>query len=239
MPHASPEGLLILPSFLDASDLEAAAAALDADAGEAAEVQAPGRSRWAVDVEVRRAWEVVLPVALLDALIVRLDGVRPLMEARLEARLDPCDAVAAMRYPVGAFYRTHKDTSDDPEEDLARRAVSMVVFLNDGDDEPAAASTAAASSCRTAGASLRAAGGAARPGRHPRRLPLTLAARGHPGDARRAPDAGDLAPAGGRARRGRVMTGAMNACGRVGAHPAARPGVTRRGGKRAWCLFRN
>jgi predicted 2-oxoglutarate/Fe(II)-dependent dioxygenase YbiX len=92
-----------------------------------------------VDEQVRRAWEIELPDRLHDAIVARIRALHGRLEQHFSVRLAPCDAVAALRYPRGAFYRTHRDAPPAPNRHgLHRRAVSIVIFVNSGDPHPAA-----------------------------------------------------------------------------------------------------
>jgi predicted 2-oxoglutarate/Fe(II)-dependent dioxygenase YbiX len=107
--------------------------------GERAAVQRTPGARLAVADEVRRAWEVDLPEDLQDLLTSRIDSLRPDLETFFGVPLKPCDAVAAVRYPPGAFYRTHRDAGRRPDAlGLHRRAVSIVIFANTGAPHPEA-----------------------------------------------------------------------------------------------------
>lgn len=124
----------VIEGFLDAGALRDVGRALDADPGEAAGVRAneTGRDAWRVDDEVRRVHEVVLPAPVYADLVGRIDSLRPVLEARFGASVEPCEAVAAFRYQPGSFYRPHRDVSDDPGSGVSRRVVSIVVFVTDG-----------------------------------------------------------------------------------------------------------
>lgn len=124
------------PAFLDTLTLRAVSRALDADPGEAAEVQPPGGGAWRVDADARRAWEVALPDEVSDRVVGRIERLRPALEAQFGVGLEPCDAVAALRYPAGAYYRLHRDVSDSPDDEVSRRVVSLVIFVNDGEMAP-------------------------------------------------------------------------------------------------------
>jgi predicted 2-oxoglutarate/Fe(II)-dependent dioxygenase YbiX len=107
-------------------------------AGERAAVQQPS-AVLAVADEVRRAWEVDLPDDLHEGLTRRIDSLRHDLETFFDVPLEPCDSVAAMRYPPGAFYRAHRDASRRPDAlGLHNRAVSIVIFVNTGAPHPAA-----------------------------------------------------------------------------------------------------
>jgi predicted 2-oxoglutarate/Fe(II)-dependent dioxygenase YbiX len=125
--------LYLHPRFLPDSLLTALNARLRADSGTLAAIQGAGADGFAPATDVRRAWEVELPDDLHDALLDRFEAARPDIETQFGVSLDPCDAVAALRYPPGAFYRTHRDTSSHVDaHGLHRRTVSLVVFLNSG-----------------------------------------------------------------------------------------------------------
>jgi predicted 2-oxoglutarate/Fe(II)-dependent dioxygenase YbiX len=126
-------GLFVREAFLDAALLRHVRQAIAGDPGDPAEVLDVSRDDLALRAEVRRAWDVTLPDALEQAVLERLETVRAELEAWCRQPLDRCDAVAALRYPTGAFYRTHRDASGDAGGwSLHRRAVSVVVFVNSG-----------------------------------------------------------------------------------------------------------
>ncbi|MDH4064357.1 MAG: 2OG-Fe(II) oxygenase [Acidobacteriota bacterium] len=140
MPQHSAPGLVVRHGFLDADTLQAIGRALDADPGEATEVRAATTRDWKVDAGVRRTWEASLPDEVEERILRRIEALRPELEAHFGVWLDPCEAVAALRYPTGAFYRAHRDVSDDPRDDeVHRRVVSIVVFVNEGERAHAAA----------------------------------------------------------------------------------------------------
>jgi predicted 2-oxoglutarate/Fe(II)-dependent dioxygenase YbiX len=128
--------------FLTPELLSRLHAALGSATGEPAFVQASTGEALRVDEQVRRAWEIELPDHLHDEVLARLHTLHGLLEQHFSAGLAPCDAVAALRYPRGAFYRTHRDVSQMPDRHgLHRRAVSIVIFVNSGHPHAAAAFT--------------------------------------------------------------------------------------------------
>jgi predicted 2-oxoglutarate/Fe(II)-dependent dioxygenase YbiX len=131
-------GVFVREAFLDASLMLAVRDALDADEGAPAEVLTRAAAM-AVSTEVRRAWEVALPDTTEEALLAKLERLRPELEQWCGRPLQPCEALAALRYPAGAFYRTHRDATDEPDaHGLHRRAVSIVIFVNSGGGPDAA-----------------------------------------------------------------------------------------------------
>jgi predicted 2-oxoglutarate/Fe(II)-dependent dioxygenase YbiX len=130
------------PQFLPVSLRDALCRQVETDPGEATAVQLAAAEGLAVTPHVRRVWEVDLPDALHDAVLDRLEAVRSDLMAHFEEVLTPCDAVAALRYPAGAFYRSHRDVGETRDGlGLSRRTVSVVVFLNSGAPVPGAAFT--------------------------------------------------------------------------------------------------
>ncbi len=128
------------PQFLPVSLRDALCREIETDLGEATAVQGAAAEGLAVSTHVRRVWEVDLPDVLHEAVLDRLEAIRADLMAHFEEILAPCDAVAALRYPPGAFYRSHRDVGDTRDAlGLHRRAVSVVVFLNSGAPAPDAA----------------------------------------------------------------------------------------------------
>jgi predicted 2-oxoglutarate/Fe(II)-dependent dioxygenase YbiX len=132
-------GLFVKQAFLDDELLRQVRLAIAADPGDPAEVLDASGGTLTLSTEVRRAWEVSLPDALELALLERLDSLRGELECWWQRPLERCDGLAALRYPAGAFYRTHRDVSGEAGPlGLHRRAVSVVVFVNSGDGQPGA-----------------------------------------------------------------------------------------------------
>jgi predicted 2-oxoglutarate/Fe(II)-dependent dioxygenase YbiX len=95
-----------------------------------------------VEETVRRAWEVELPDRLHGEIVDRIRALHPVLERQFAVPLQRCDSVAALRYPAGAFYRTHRDAPRRPDRyGLHRRAVSIVIFVNSGGPLPEASFT--------------------------------------------------------------------------------------------------
>lgn len=124
-------GLYVRRRFLPDDLLDQLAACLAVADGDPAAVQAAPGGTLAVAQDVRRVWEVALPDDLHDRMVECLRSAHAGIEAHFGGRLEPCEAVAALRYPPGSFYRTHRDRSAQPDRyGLHRRAVSIVVFVN-------------------------------------------------------------------------------------------------------------
>ena len=126
-------GVFVREGFLDRPALDHVRRAIAADGGAPATVRARDDAVVSLDTEARVAWEASLPDLLHDAIVEAINGIRPALEEASGAALEPCEAVAALRYPVGAFYGPHRDVADTPDEHgLHRREVSIVIFVNDG-----------------------------------------------------------------------------------------------------------
>jgi SM-20-related protein len=138
-------GLFILTNFLSSDRLRTITPLLEAAPGELAAIQPVAGGGLSANEEVRRAWEIELADDLHEDLVSRIHAVHPEVESFFAQSLEPCEAVAALRYPPGAFYRTHRDVAAQPDaHQLHRRAVSIVVFLNSGAPVPKAAFTGGA-----------------------------------------------------------------------------------------------
>jgi predicted 2-oxoglutarate/Fe(II)-dependent dioxygenase YbiX len=130
-------GVFVREAFLDDTCLRGIRRAIADDPGAPAEVLDTESRNLKLSTEVRRAWDVPLPDELEEAVLERLESLRPELEQWCGRRLEPCGGIAALRYPAGAFYRTHRDAGARPDAlGLHRRAVSVVVFVNSG-GEPA------------------------------------------------------------------------------------------------------
>lgn len=136
----APPSLYVHAQFLSPATLDACAALLHGADGELAAMQPEPGAPLAVVEQVRRAWELEVPDSLHDELVAAIERLRGHLEELFAVRLEPCDGVAVLRYPPGAFYRTHRDIGRAPDpHGLHRRAVSIVIFLNSAAPRPDAA----------------------------------------------------------------------------------------------------
>lgn len=132
-------GLYLRRQFLPEAVLARLLDCLQTSPGEPAAVQPSPGAALAVANEIRRVWEVELPDDLHDLTVDAIAAAHAELEAFFAVRLEPCEAVAALRYPPGSFYRTHRDRPAEPDLlGLHRRAVSLVLFVN-GASSPGAA----------------------------------------------------------------------------------------------------
>ena len=132
-------GLFVKEGFLDDALLRQVRQAIADDPGDPAEVLDVTSDGLTLSADVRRAWDIALPEALEEAVLERLERLRGEIEGWCGRPLDRCDGLAALRYPTGAFYRTHRDAAGHADPlGLHRRAVSVVVFVNSGDGHASA-----------------------------------------------------------------------------------------------------
>ncbi len=127
-------GLLVAPDVWTPAFCARVRAAMDAamDAGEAhaAEIlEAP--TSIDVDQAVRRALDVTVPDALMDAVVDALAACRPRLEAHFGVTLPRSDGVGLVRYLAGGRYRRHRDR-DDAYPETSHRRVSAIVWLSAG-----------------------------------------------------------------------------------------------------------
>ena len=127
-------GLFVRDTFLSREECRALTAHMLAETGERAAVF-DDAVEGALDSEVRRAWELDVPADQAAAIVQRLRDVRPDLEAHFGVPLDPPEAPSYLRYPVGAFYKVHRDRRESSDPTRANhRAVSVVIFVNGPQD---------------------------------------------------------------------------------------------------------
>jgi len=104
---------------------------MDAGTGEQAEVLNDGNGRRAIDVDVSDD-----VIALIES---RLDAQRDRIAAFFRMALRGREGAGFLRYEAGGFYGPHVDRADMPSwPDAARRAITIVLFLNSSRDVDAA-----------------------------------------------------------------------------------------------------
>jgi len=102
---------------------------MDDGTAEAAEVLA---GSIAEQQDVRRADSIDINPVVLAAIEQRLDEQLPAVEAFFDLLLSGREGAGLLRYYDGGFYRPHRDQADEAAwPGAARRAITMVVFLND------------------------------------------------------------------------------------------------------------
>jgi predicted 2-oxoglutarate/Fe(II)-dependent dioxygenase YbiX len=129
-------GFFVQPAFLDQAERQRLLDAMRASEGVLAGIASDAPAGTA-NPEVRRAWEVEIDDEIAGAIEARLEALRPVLERHFATALEWPDAPSFLRYPAGAFYRPHRDRAASPDASgVDRRAVSIVVFINDARTEP-------------------------------------------------------------------------------------------------------
>jgi SM-20-related protein len=130
-------GLFAVPDFLDSVSCARIAADVSLNASE------PGRvglgshgDEGRVDQTIRKVLGSTIPEPTRRSIEDHLTRVTPRLESHFQISLGACDGPHFLMYGPGAFYKPHHDVASTTESDAARRAVSVVLFLNDRADSP-------------------------------------------------------------------------------------------------------
>ena len=116
------------PAFLTPDECLFVRQAMDAGTAEAAEVLRRGTHR---RPRIRNASLVEPGQQVISLIEARIERCRDLVGASLKRVLGEREGPGFIRYPHGGYYKPHIDCGDDPHwPDAARRAASMVIFLN-------------------------------------------------------------------------------------------------------------
>jgi predicted 2-oxoglutarate/Fe(II)-dependent dioxygenase YbiX len=120
--------VLTLRGVLDADRCRWVRAAMDAGAREPARMLDD-------DEEGRRAIDVDVSDDVIAFVESRLDARKTEIEAFFDTTLRGREGAGFLRYEAGGFYGRHVDRADVPSwPDAARRAVTIVLFLNSARD---------------------------------------------------------------------------------------------------------
>ena len=121
--------VFLKPDFLDPGFCRRLRAAMDGGAREPAAIAG---STIAERPQVRRAIGIEIAGDLLAELELRIEHLRPELEAAFARRLGEREGTGLLRYEPGGFYRRHRDRGEvSGWPNASRRAVTVVVFLND------------------------------------------------------------------------------------------------------------
>ena len=90
-----------------------------------------------LDEETRRTYDVHVGNAAKEAVYSTLLSVRSDLENHFGVQLKDCIYPAFLSYRVGDFFHRHPDNTGNADlpESIKRRKVSVVVFLNDHDEQ--------------------------------------------------------------------------------------------------------
>jgi predicted 2-oxoglutarate/Fe(II)-dependent dioxygenase YbiX len=129
-------GLFVREDMVGPADRQRLLDACRGQAGDAAAVMTPAQGSL-VRSDVRTAFELDLPPDAAADLRSRIDALRGELGSHFCVALGESEGLVPLRYPEGAFYRSHRDRA--AAGDGSRRAVSVVLFLNGGDGSPGVA----------------------------------------------------------------------------------------------------
>jgi SM-20-related protein len=132
-------GLFVDEDFLDTPVCESVVRDMRSASGEYAEVytaENPEQLEEGVRLRQRQAKKVKPPDSVRSLLAQRLEQVRPELEQKFDVRLSGIEPPQFLVYRPGDFHQAHHDAEPDAAEEIARRKVSVVVFLNDQSEEP-------------------------------------------------------------------------------------------------------
>ena len=116
------------PGFLTPDECVLIRHDMDVGTVEEAEVLLGGVQR---RIQVRNASLIEPSDPVISLVETRLESCRELVAASQQLVLGRREGPGFIRYPDGGYYKVHRDRGSDPQwPDAARRAVSIVIFLN-------------------------------------------------------------------------------------------------------------
>jgi len=89
-----------------------------------------------VRLRQRQASKVKPPHSVKRLIADRLDLLRPRLEENFGVSLGGFEPPTFLAYGPGDFHQAHRDARPDGADEIARRKVSVSVFLNDQSEEP-------------------------------------------------------------------------------------------------------
>jgi SM-20-related protein len=130
-------GLFILPRFLDADSCVELCRQMAAAPAEKATVVEP-HGEECLDLQSRKVDSSILPKEITAPLKQRLLEMQPALEQHFGIRLGGCESPEYLVYHPGDFFKPHRDGGGaEVNEEIRRRRVSVVIFLNQESPEPA------------------------------------------------------------------------------------------------------
>lgn len=91
-----------------------------------------------VDENFRQAYDAIVSDETISALRRRIEGIRPKLEEHFDVSLrKECQGPDFVTYLPGGFFAPHRDVNEAASEEVRKRRVSMVIFLNSQSAEPA------------------------------------------------------------------------------------------------------
>lgn len=125
-------GFLVVDEFVDQKWRSRMLESFGAAQGYPADVYHTG-SGFAVREEARRTAKLEVPASSDDAMVERLLGIKTEVEEHFGVTLHGCQSRSYLRYGPGDFFQMHVDRNRSPDalDEIQRRLVSVVIFLNE------------------------------------------------------------------------------------------------------------
>ncbi len=140
---ASPEffghlGLFVRRNFFDSPLCERLQAEIDAAACEKGRITRTGGDEVLDESQRRVLLAAHLERSAKSLVKERLRDLKPILEEHFKVSLTDFQPPAFLSYGEGAFYKHHRDASPGASDDIEKRRVSVVIFLNGQSAAPAA-----------------------------------------------------------------------------------------------------
>lgn len=123
-------GLFAEDGFLDAETCVRVREQMCAAATKKGVVVGDGTKEGVVDEEWRRVLCAEVDETTGALIKEKLFAIIPRLEKHFDVTLTGCDGPIFLRYGEQAFYKPHRDSSDDSPAGIRKRKVSGIIFLN-------------------------------------------------------------------------------------------------------------
>jgi predicted 2-oxoglutarate/Fe(II)-dependent dioxygenase YbiX len=130
-------GLFVAEDFVSTDSCSSLRSEMEASAFEKATVIKDGQEGVLAE-ESRKVLSVRMTEGTWRSVRERLRGIRPRLEEHFRVSLSrKCQGPDFLIYRLGGFYGPHRDVSEGSPDHIRARRVSVVVFLNGPNQEPA------------------------------------------------------------------------------------------------------
>lgn len=128
-------GLFLIKDFIKPERCTALRKIISSTTANRARVVDAGKG--VLDEETRRTYDHNVDEETRSEIYSQLLSVKPQLENHFGVILDGCVQPRFLAYQVGDFFRRHPDNTMQPDlpDSVKRRKVSVIVFLNDNDED--------------------------------------------------------------------------------------------------------
>lgn len=128
-------GLFVIDNFLRPEECRVLRQAIKSTSADPAKVVDGGNN--VLDQEMRRTYDHNVDDETRSQVHTKLMALKPQLENHFGVKLTGCTQPRFLAYRIGDFFRRHPDNSMRPAlpEVIKSRQVSVVLFLNDNDEE--------------------------------------------------------------------------------------------------------